>query len=144
LSLHGPWRLMTIRADADIDDRIGARLARIEPRILLTQRSPGITVLIPSSVLRERPTLTTLFAQSPALAGRLAVISDTDCQRSRLRILEDEMWSCIRILSSLGVEEGIHQVEEFANYTEIFGTAPDQVAGFMDRMLADLRDWDRQ
>src|SRR5699024_3169055 len=29
-SLHGPWRLMTIRADADIDDRIGARLARIE------------------------------------------------------------------------------------------------------------------
>src|SRR5699024_1636740 len=27
-SLRGPWRLMTIRADADIDDRIGARLDR--------------------------------------------------------------------------------------------------------------------
>lgn len=142
-SLHGPWRLMTIRADADIDDRIGARLARIEPRILLTQRSPGITVLIPSSVLRQRPTLTTLFAQSPTLAGCLAVISDTDCQRTRLRTLEDEMWSCIRILDSLGVEEGIHPIEDFAPYTAMFGTAPDQVAGFMDRMLADLREWDR-
>src|SRR5699024_12402324 len=86
-SLRGPWRLMTIRADADIDDRICARLARIEPRILLTQRSPGSTVLIPRSVLRQRPTLTTLFAPTPTPDGCLPVISDTDSQRRRLRTL---------------------------------------------------------
>src|SRR5699024_11257900 len=120
-------RLMTIPAGANLDARIGARLARIKPRILLTQRSPGITVLIPSSVLRQRPPLTTLFAQSPTLAGCLAVISDPDCQRTRQRTLEDEMWSCIRILDSLGVEEGIHPIEDFAPYTAMFGTAPDQV-----------------
>ncbi|WP_209370149.1 helix-turn-helix domain-containing protein [Brevibacterium renqingii] len=143
-SLLGPWRLMTIQGGADIDDSIGPRLARIEPRILLTQRSPGLTVLIPSSVLRERPTLDALFAESDALAGALAVISGTDCERAQLRRVEDEMWSCIRILNSLGVDEGFHPAEDFAPYTAMFGTAPEQVERFMDRMLGPLREWDHQ
>lgn len=54
-SLSGPWRLMTIQGDIENDDRIAARLVRVEPRILMTQRSPGITVLLPSAVIRDRP-----------------------------------------------------------------------------------------
>ena len=92
-SLSGPWRLMTIQGDIENDDRIAARLVRVEPRILMTQRSPGITVLLPSAVIRDRPTLDTLFEESGALESSLVIISDTDCDRKQLRTDEDEMWS---------------------------------------------------
>ena len=142
-SLSGPWRLMTIQGDSDNDDRLGAHLVRIEPRILMTQRSPGITVLLPSAVFRDRPTLDTLFEESGALDSSLVIISDTDYDRKQLRTAEDEMWSCIRILNSLGINEGIFPTEDFAPYTAMFGTAPEQVERFMERMLGPLRRWDR-
>ena len=142
-SLSGPWRLMTIQGDSDNDDRLGAHLVRIEPRILMTQRSPGITVLLPSAVFRDRPTLDTLFEESGALDSSLVIISDTDYDRKQLRTAEDEMWSCIRILNSLGISEGIFPTEDFAPYTAMFGTAPEQVERFMERMLGPLRRWDR-
>lgn len=142
-SLSGPWRLMTIQGDSDNDDRLGAHLIRIEPRILMTQRSPGITVLLPSAVFRDRPTLDTLFEESGALDSSLVIISDTDYDRKQLRTAEDEMWSCIRILNSLGISEGIFPTEDFAPYTAMFGTAPEQVERFMERMLGPLRRWDR-
>lgn len=142
-SLSGPWRLMTIQGDSDNDDRLGAHLVRVEPRILMTQRSPGITVLLPSAVFRDRPTLDTLFEESGALDSSLVIISDTDYDRKQLRTAEDEMWSCIRILNSLGISEGIFPTEDFAPYTAMFGTAPEQVERFMERMLGPLRRWDR-
>lgn len=142
-SLSGPWRLITIQGDSDNDDRLGAHLVRIEPRILMTQRSPGITVLLPSAVFRDRPTLDTLFEESGALDSSLVIISDTDYDRKQLRTAEDEMWSCIRILNSLGINEGIFPTEDFAPYTAMFGTAPEQVERFMERMLGPLRRWDR-
>lgn len=142
-SLSGPWRLMTIQGDIENDDRIGARLVRVEPRILMTQRSPGITVLLPSTVIRDRPTLDTLFEESGALDSSLVIISDTDYDRKQLRTAEDEMWSCIRILNSLGISEGIFPTEDFAPYTAMFGTAPEQAERFMQRMLEPLRRWDR-
>ncbi|AMT92435.1 hypothetical protein A2T55_00215 [Brevibacterium linens] len=142
-SLSGPWRLMTIQGDIENDDRIAARLVRVEPRILMTQRSPGITVLLPSAVIRDRPTLDTLFEESGALESSLVIISDTDYDRKQLRTAEDEMWSCIRILNSLGISEGIFPPEEFAPYTAMFGTAPEQTERFMHRMLEPLRRWDR-
>ncbi|WP_262776192.1 helix-turn-helix domain-containing protein [Brevibacterium permense] len=142
-SLSGPWRLMTIQGDIENDDRIGARLVRVEPRILMTQRSPGITVLIPSAVTRDRPSLDTLFDESGALDNSLVIISETDFDRTQLRTAEDEMWSCIRILNSLGISEGIFPTEDFAPYTAMFGTAPEQVERFMERMLEPLRRWDR-
>ncbi|GGC43005.1 cyclic diguanylate phosphodiesterase [Brevibacterium sediminis] len=142
-SLSGPWRLMTIQGDIENDDRIAARLVRVEPRILMTQRSPGITVLLPSAVIRDRPTLDTLFEESGALDSSLVIISDTDYDRNQLRTAEDEMWSCIRILNSLGISEGIFPTEEFAPYTAMFGTAPEQTERFMQRMLEPLRRWDR-
>jgi len=142
-SLSGPWRLMTIQGDIENDDRIAARLVRVEPRILMTQRSPGITVLLPSAVIRDRPTLDTLFEESGALDSSLVIISDTDYDRNQLRTAEDEMWSCIRILNSLGISEGIFPTEDFAPYTAMFGTAPEQTERFMQRMLEPLRRWDR-
>ncbi len=142
-SLSGPWRLMTIQGDIENDDRIAARLVRVEPRILMTQRSPGITVLLPSAVIRDRPTLDTLFEESGALESSLVIISDTDYDRKQLRTAEDEMWSCIRILNSLGISEGIFPPEDFAPYTAMFGTAPEQTEIFMQRMLEPLRRWDR-
>lgn len=142
-SLSGPWRLMTIQGDIENDDRIAARLVRVEPRILMTQRSPGITVLLPSAVIRDRPTLDTLFEESGALDSSLVIISDTDYDRNQLRTAEDEMWSCIRILNSLGINEGIFPTEDFAPYTAMFGTAPEQTERFMQRMLEPLRRWDR-
>lgn len=142
-SLSGPWRLMTIQGDIENDDRIAARLVRVEPRILMTQRSPGITVLLPSAVIRDRPTLDTLFEESGALESSLVIISDTDYDRKQLRTAEDEMWSCIRILNSLGISEGIFPTEDFAPYTAMFGTAPEQTERFMQRMLGPLRRWDR-
>ncbi|AZU02125.1 PucR C-terminal helix-turn-helix domain-containing protein [Brevibacterium linens] len=142
-SLSGPWRLMTIQGDIENDDRIAARLVRVEPRILMTQRSPGITVLLPSAVIRDRPTLDTLFEESGALESSLVIISDTDYDRKQLRTAEDEMWSCIRILNSLGISEGIFPTEDFAPYTAMFGTAPEQTERFMQRMLEPLRRWDR-
>ncbi|MGO3023247.1 MAG: helix-turn-helix domain-containing protein [Brevibacterium sp.] len=142
-SLSGPWRLMTIQGDIENDDRIAARLVRVEPRILMTQRSPGITVLLPSAVIRDRPTLDTLFEESGALESSLVIISDTDYDRKQLRTAEDEMWSCIRILNSLGISEGIFPPEDFAPYTAMFGTAPEQTERFMHRMLEPLRRWDR-
>jgi GAF domain-containing protein len=142
-SLSGPWRLMTIQGDIENDDRIAARLVRVEPRILMTQRSPGITVLLPSAVIRDRPTLDTLFEESGALDSSLVIISDTDYDRKQLRTAEDEMWSCIRILNSLGISEGIFPPEDFAPYTAMFGTAPEQTERFMHRMLEPLRRWDR-
>ncbi|HHX46148.1 helix-turn-helix domain-containing protein [Brevibacterium linens] len=142
-SLSGPWRLMTIQGDIDSVDRIGVRLVRVEPRILLTQRSPGTTILIPSAVHRERPTLNALFEASGAFDNSLIVISDTDYERTQLRTAEDEMWSCIRILNSLGIRQGVHLIEDFAPYTAMFGTAPEQVVTFMDRVLDPLRRWDR-
>lgn len=142
-SLSGPWRLMTVQGDIENDDRIAARLVRVEPRILMTQRSPGITVLLPSAVIRDRPTLDTLFEESGALESSLVIISDTDYDRKQLRTAEDEMWSCIRILNSLGIREGIFPMEDFAPYTAMFGTAPEQTERFMQRMLEPLRRWDR-
>ncbi|WP_420097696.1 helix-turn-helix domain-containing protein [Brevibacterium sediminis] len=142
-SLSGPWRLMTIQGDIENDDRIAARLVRVEPRILMTQRSPGITVLLPSAVIRDRPTLDTLFEESGSLDSSLVIISDTDYDRNQLRTAEDEMWSCIRILNSLGISEGIFPTEDFAPYTAMFGTAPEQTERFMQRMLEPLRRWDR-
>jgi GAF domain-containing protein len=142
-SLSGPWRLMTIQGDIENDDRIAARLVRVEPRILMTQRSPGITVLLPSAVIRDRPTLDTLFEESGAFESSLVIISDTDYDRKQLRTAEDEMWSCIRILNSLGISEGIFPPEDFAPYTAMFGTAPEQTERFMHRMLEPLRRWDR-
>lgn len=142
-SLSGPWRLMTIQGDIENDDRIAARLVRVEPRILMTQRSPGITVLLPSAVIRDRPTLDTLFEESGALESSLVIISDTDYDRKQLRTAEDEMWSCIRILNSLGISQGIFPPEDFAPYTAMFGTAPEQTEIFMQRMLEPLRRWDR-
>ncbi len=109
----------------------------------MTQRSPGITVLLPSAVFRDRPTLDTLFEESGALDSSLVIISDTDYDRKQLRTAEDEMWSCIRILNSLGISEGIFPTEDFAPYTAMFGTAPEQVERFMERMLGPLRRWDR-
>lgn len=142
-SLTGPWNLMTIQADTDTDDRIVARLTRIEPRILMTQRSPGITVLIPSSVQRERPTLAALFEESGALDGSLVIVSETEHPRAQLSAAENEMWSCIRILNSLGIDRGLYPTEDFAPYTAMFGAAPEQVERFMERMLAPLYRWDR-
>lgn len=143
-SLAGPWRMMTIQAGPGVDEHLGARLARIEPRILLTQRSPGLTVLIPSSVADSRLSLQRLSAEPEALGGCLVVASDSDCDRSQLAVVEDELWSCVRILNSLGIDEGIHPAADFAPYTAMFGTAPEQVGRFIDRLLGPLRDWDRK
>lgn len=142
-SLSGPWSLMTIQGDTDVDDRTGARLTRVEPRILMTQRSPGLTVLVPSSVLRERPTLGTLFEEAGALDDSLVIVSDIEYERAQLDAAENEMWSCIRILNSLGIHEGIYPAEDFAPYTAMFGTAPEHVEKFIDRMLGPVRRWDR-
>lgn len=143
-SLAGPWRMMTIQAGPGVDEHLGARLARIEPRILLTQRSPGLTVLVPSSVADSRLSLKRLSAEPEVLGGCLVVASDSDCDRSQLAVVEDELWSCVRILNSLGIDEGIHPAADFAPYTAMFGTAPEQVGRFIDRLLGPLRDWDRK
>lgn len=142
-SLAGPWHLMTIQANTDADDRIVAHLTRIEPRILITQRSPGITVLIPSSVRKERPTLASLFKESAALDSSLVIVSETEYPRAQLNNAENEMWSCIRILNSLGIYMGLYPTEDFAPYTAMFGSAPEQVERFMDNMLGPLHRWDR-
>lgn len=142
-SLAGPWRILTVQTGPEADERVRAHLTRIEPRILLTQRSPGLTVLIPSSVHRSRPDLEALFAESEMLTDCLVLVSGTDHDRSGLRTTEDELWSCSRILNSLGIDDGFHPAEDFAPYTAMFGTAPDQAVGFMARMLDPLRAWDR-
>ncbi|MGO2035811.1 MAG: helix-turn-helix domain-containing protein [Brevibacterium sp.] len=142
-SLDGPWRIIAVETGPDDYDRIGALLTRIEPRMLLTQRSPGLTVLIPSSVHRSRPSLVDTLTRSESLADHLILVSETDHDRAQLRTAEGELWACVRILGALGIEHGVHPAEDFAPYTAMFGTAPEQVCRFLDRMLGRLRDWDR-
>ncbi|MDN6123113.1 MAG: GAF domain-containing protein, partial [Brevibacterium sp.] len=40
LTLAGPWQLLVVQAGPNDFDRIGSHLARLEPRVLITQRSP--------------------------------------------------------------------------------------------------------
>lgn len=143
-NLLGPWQMMVVQASPNDFDRIGSYLARLEPRILMTQRSPGMTVLLPSTVQRSRLQMDELVRQSEALHDCLVVVSGTGFQRSELRTAEDELWSCVRVLNSLSITRGVCPAEDFAPYTAMFGTAPEHVERFMERMLAALKQWDRQ
>ncbi|MCF2572367.1 helix-turn-helix domain-containing protein [Brevibacterium sp. UCMA 11754] len=143
-TLLGPWQLIVVQAGPNNFDRIGSYLARIEPRILMTQRSPGLTVLLPRSAHRTRTQLEELLTASEALRNCLVVVSDTGFQRSELRTAEDELWSCVRVLNSLSITSGVAPAEDFAPYTAMFGSAPEHVGQFMERMLGPLRRWDRR
>lgn len=143
-SLLGPWQLIVVQAGPNDFDRIGSYLARIEPRILMTQRSPGLTVLLPRSAHRTRTQLEELLTASEVLRNCLVVFSDTGFQRSELRTAEDELWSCVRVLNSLSITNGVAPAEDFAPYTAMFGSAPEHVGQFMERMLGPLRRWDRR
>lgn len=142
IDLTGPWQLTAVRVEPDDVAYVRSRLTRVEPRVLLTQRSPGLTVLIPSSVRRERPDLDDVIAASGALTGTMTVVSWSDVHRAELREAEDELWSCVRILDALGLDDGIHEIEDFAPYTAMFGSAPEQVERFVERMIGPLRHWD--
>ncbi|MDN6377561.1 MAG: GAF domain-containing protein [Brevibacterium aurantiacum] len=143
-TLLGPWQLIVVQAGPNDFDRIGSYLARIEPRILMTQRSPGLTVLLPRSAHRSRTQLNELLTASDVLRECLVVVSDTEFQRSQLRTAEDELWSCVRVLNSLSITTGVRPTEDFAPYTAMFGSAPEHVGQFMERMLGPLRQWDRR
>ncbi|MBM6591515.1 GAF domain-containing protein [Brevibacterium sp. RIT 803] len=143
-TLLGPWQLIVVQAGPNEFDRIGSYLARIEPRILMTQRSPGLTVLLPRSAHRTRIQLEELLTASEVLRNCLIVVSDTGFQRSELRTAEDELWSCVRVLNSLSITSGVAPAEDFAPYTAMFGSAPEHVGRFMERMLGPLRRWDRR
>ncbi|WP_193096535.1 helix-turn-helix domain-containing protein [Brevibacterium sp. FME17] len=143
-TLLGPWQLMVVQAGPNDFDRIGSLLARIEPRILMTQRSPGLTVLLPRSAHRTRTQLKELLTASEVLRDCLVVVSNTDFQRAQLRTAEDELWSCVRVLNSLSISSGVCSAEDFAPYTAMFGTAPEHVGQFMERMLGPLRQWDQR
>lgn len=142
-TLLGPWQLIVVQAGPNDFDRIGSHLARIEPRILMTQRSPGLTALLPHSAHRTRAQLKEVLAASEVLRDSLVVVSETEFQRSQLRTAEDELWSCVRVLNSLSITRGVCSAEDFAPYTAMFGTAPEHVGQFMERMLGPLRAWDR-
>ena len=143
-TLLGPWQLIVVQAGPNDFDRIGSYLARIEPRILMTQRSPGLTVLLPRSAHRSRTQLNELLTASDVLRECLVVVSDTEFRRSQLRTAEDELWSCVRVLNSLSITTGVRPTEDFAPYTAMFGSAPEHVGQFMERMLGPLRQWDRR
>ena len=143
-TLLGPWQLIVVQAGPNDFDRIGSYLARIEPRILMTQRSPGLTVLLPRSAHRSRTQLNELLTASDVLRECLVVVSDTEFQRSQLRTAEDELWSCVRVLNSLSITTGVRPTEDFAPYTAMFGSAPEHVGQFMERMLGPLQQWDRR
>ena len=143
-TLLGPWQLIVVQAGPNDFDRIGAHLARVEPRILMTQRSPGLTVLLPRSAHRTRTQMEELLTASDVLREHLVVVSDTEVQRSQLSTSEDELWSCVRVLNSLSITSGVHPAEDFAPYTAMFGTAPEHVGQFMERMLGPLQQWDRR
>lgn len=143
-TLLGPWQLIVVQAGPNDFDRIGSYLARIEPRILMTQRSPGLTVLLPRSAHRTRTQLEELLTASEVLRNCLVVVSDTGFQRSELRTAEDELWSCVRVLNSLSITSGVAPAEDFAPYTAMFGSVPGHVGQFMERMLGPLRRWDRR
>ena len=142
--LLGPWQLMVIQAGTKDFDRVGSYLARIEPRILIAQRSPGLTVLLPGSAQQARTQMEPLLTSSDMLRDCLVVVSDADFQRSELRTAEDELWSCVRVLTSLSITSGVFPAEDFAPYTAMFGTAPEHVDRFMERMLGPLHRWDRR
>ena len=143
-TLLGPWQLIVVQAGPNDFDRIGSYLTRIEPRILMTQRSPGLTVLLPRSAHRTRTQLEELLTASEVLRNCLVVVSDTGFQRSELRTAEDELWSCVRVLNSLSITRGVCPAEDFAPYTAMFGSTPEHVGQFMERMLGPLRRWDRR
>lgn len=143
-TLLGPWQLIVVQAGPNDFDRIGSSLTRIEPRILMTQRSPGLTVLLPRSAHRTRTQLKELLTASEVLRNCLVVVSDTGFQRSELRTAEDELWSCVRVLNSLSITRGVCPAEDFAPYTAMFGSTPEHVGQFMERMLGPLRRWDRR
>ena len=143
-TLLGPWQLIVVQAGPNDFDRIGSYLTRIEPRILMTQRSPGLTVLLPRSAHRTRTQLEELLTASEVLRNCLVVVSDTGFQRSELRAAEDELWSCVRVLNSLSITRGVCPAEDFAPYTAMFGSTPEHVGQFMERMLGPLRRWDRR
>ena len=143
-TLLGPWQLIVVQAGPNDFDRIGSYLTRIEPRILMTQRSPGLTVLLPRSAHRTRTQLEELLTASEVLRNCLVVVSDTGFQRSELRTAEDELWSCVRVLNSLSITRGVCPAEDFAPYTAMFGSTPEHVGQFMERMLGPLQRWDRR
>ncbi|GAA1547610.1 helix-turn-helix domain-containing protein [Brevibacterium picturae] len=143
-TLLGPWQLVVVQAGPNDFDRIGSYLARVEPRILMTQRSPGLTALLPRSAHRTRAQMEQLLTSSEILRDCLVVVSDTGFQRSELRTAEDELWSCVRVLNSLSITSGVCPAEDFAPYTAMFGTAPEHVERFMERMLGPLHHWDRR
>ncbi|MDN6604267.1 GAF domain-containing protein [Brevibacterium sp.] len=144
LTLAGPWQLLVVQAGPNDFDRIGSHLARLEPRVLITQRSPGLTVLLPRSAHRTRTQMEQLLTSSDILRESLVVVSDTGFQRAQLRTAEDELWSCVRVLNSLSITSGVRPAEDFAPYTAMFGSAPEHVERFMERMLGPLRRWDRR
>ncbi|MDN5808097.1 MAG: GAF domain-containing protein [Brevibacterium sp.] len=144
LTLAGPWQLLVVQAGPNDFDRIGSHLARLEPRVLITQRSPGLTVLLPRSAHRTRTQMEQLLTSSDILRESLVVVSDTGFQRAQLRTAEDELWSCVRVLNSLSITSGVRPAEDFAPYTAMFGSAPEHVERFMERMLGPLHRWDRR
>ncbi|MDN6124051.1 MAG: helix-turn-helix domain-containing protein, partial [Brevibacterium sp.] len=85
-----------------------------------------------------------LLTSSDILRESLVVVSDTGFQRAQLRTAEDELWSCVRVLNSLSITSGVRPAEDFAPYTAMFGSAPEHVERFMERMLGPLHRWDRR
>ena len=144
LTLLAPWQVLVVQSGPEVIDRIGAHLARIEPRVLMTQRSPGLTVLLPQSAHRTRTQIHTLIQASDLLRECLIVVSGSGLDRAQLRTTEDELWSCVRVLNSLSITDGVRLAEDFAPYTAMFGTAPERVGQFMEHMLGDLRRWDHR
>lgn len=141
--LEGKWRVIVVEAPSQDRPRIENLLNSIAPQSLMAHRSPGLTMLVPS---KSEPSLSDIeerLGASNVLHNCLAIIGDTEVERSELKVVEEELWSCVRILNALSVSSGIHSTEDFAPYTSMFGRAPEHVERFIIRLIGPLRKWDR-
>lgn len=141
LDLTEPWNMMVIACPSEKHFRVRSRLAVWSPGALQVRRSGGITALI-SSDLSQAGKDAVDERKLQQLEGCLVLYAGDPVMQEDLSAREMELWSCVEVLQSLGVQQGVHHLAEYAPYTVLFGSQPHIVQEFVESAIGPLRSWD--